>query len=152
MRKGKDPDPDTYLWLMDPDLNPGGPKNADPVRIPTLLASESVSDVLRCGHCTVLDSVLHVRHYCRKQYPHSSSMFSKNRVHVLSGDSNSSPPDQELGALTKWLASRMLVWASAGFTTIFWFLVNITHRTVQCTPHLLLHPPCPLPPSPTDQQ
>ncbi len=27
MRKG--PDPDLYLWLMDPD--PGGPKNADPV-------------------------------------------------------------------------------------------------------------------------
>ncbi len=28
MRKGKDPDPDPYLWLMDPD--PGGPKHADP--------------------------------------------------------------------------------------------------------------------------
>jgi hypothetical protein len=24
MRKGKDPDPDPHLWLMDPD--PGGPK------------------------------------------------------------------------------------------------------------------------------
>ncbi len=28
MRKGKDPDPvsDPYLWLMDPDTDPGGPK------------------------------------------------------------------------------------------------------------------------------
>ncbi len=35
------------------------------------------------------------------------------------GDSNSCPPDMELGALTKWLASRMLVWVvSAGFSTI----------------------------------
>ncbi len=29
MRKGKDPDPDPYLWLMDP--NPGGLKHLDPV-------------------------------------------------------------------------------------------------------------------------
>ncbi len=28
-----------------------------------------------------------------------------------------SPPDLELGALTKWLASRMLIWVSAGFST-----------------------------------
>ncbi len=31
-------------------------------------------------------------------------------------DSNSCPPDLELGALTKWLASRMLVCVSAGFS------------------------------------
>jgi hypothetical protein len=30
MRKGKDPDsePDPYLWLMDPDLDLGGPKTS----------------------------------------------------------------------------------------------------------------------------
>ncbi len=28
MRKGKDSEPDPYLWLMDPE--PGGPKHADP--------------------------------------------------------------------------------------------------------------------------
>ncbi len=26
MRKEKDPEPDPHLWLMDPDLDPGGPK------------------------------------------------------------------------------------------------------------------------------
>jgi hypothetical protein len=28
MRKGKDPDP--YMWLTDPDADPGGPKTYDP--------------------------------------------------------------------------------------------------------------------------
>jgi hypothetical protein len=35
---------------------------------------------------------------------------------VSAGDSNSRPPDLELGALTKWLARRMPV--SAGFSTV----------------------------------
>ncbi len=34
MRKGKDPDPDPYLWLIDPD--PGGQKQSGP-RSPTLV-------------------------------------------------------------------------------------------------------------------
>jgi hypothetical protein len=33
-------------------------------------------------------------------------------------DSNSRPPDLELGTPTKWLASRMLVRVSAGFSTV----------------------------------
>jgi hypothetical protein len=37
MRKKKDPGPDPYLWLMDPERDPGGPKtceSADPVPDP----------------------------------------------------------------------------------------------------------------------
>ncbi len=34
------------------------------------------------------------------------------------GNSNSHPPDLELGVLTKWLARRMLVWGMAGFSTL----------------------------------
>ncbi len=35
MRKGKDLDPDPYLWLMDPDTYPGGPKTCGSgIRIP----------------------------------------------------------------------------------------------------------------------
>ncbi len=42
-------------------------------------------------------------------------------------DSNSCPPDLELGALTKWLASRMLFWVSAGCyscSSIFWIIFS----------------------------
>ncbi len=35
-------------------------------------------------------------------------MLSECRDHVIVGDSNSRPADQEFGALTKWLASRLL--------------------------------------------
>ncbi len=51
--------------------------------------------------------------------PKSLSTFSQCTELRCIGDSSSYPPDLELGALTKWLASRMLVWVSAEFSTIF---------------------------------
>jgi hypothetical protein len=41
MGKGKDPDPDLYLWPTDPDADPGGPKHTDPDPEPC----EHVNDV-----------------------------------------------------------------------------------------------------------
>ncbi len=54
---------------------------------------------------------------CRSTWMHisldrQSCYVTKHRVKV-----HSCPPDKELGALTKWLASQMLVWVSAGFST-----------------------------------
>ncbi len=57
---------------------------------------------------------------CRKERPDQRifpllvSSPSSRRI----GDSNSCPPDPESGVLTKWLASRLLVWVSAGFSTV----------------------------------
>ena len=39
-------------------------------------------------------------------------MLLELQVHVHAGDLNSCLPDQEVGALTKWLASRMLFFVS----------------------------------------
>ncbi len=47
---------------------------------------------------------------CRRLEPHGSSMLSAHWVHFHTRDSNSC-------ALTKWLASWMLVWVSADITT-----------------------------------
>jgi hypothetical protein len=38
---------------------------------------------------------------------------------IQAGDTKSCPPDLELGAITQWLASRMLVCVSAGLATIY---------------------------------
>ncbi len=45
---------------------------------------------------------------------------SVHRV-VYTGDSNSGPPDQELGTLTKELASQLLALVTAGFSTVMYF-------------------------------
>jgi hypothetical protein len=57
MRKGKDLDPDTYLWLKDPDPDPGGPKKCGPCGsgsgFPTL--DPGGFQILHCDsklHCT----------------------------------------------------------------------------------------------------
>ncbi len=67
-------------------------------------------------------AILHNSTQCRKVWPQGSFHFlvnapSSRRI----GDSNSRPPDLELGALTKWLSSRMLIWILAGFSTTFVF-------------------------------
>ncbi len=71
---------------------------------------------------SIMVAVLHNSTQCRKVWPQGYFHFlvnapSSRRI----GDSNSRPPDLELGALTKWLASRMLVWVLAGFSTTFVF-------------------------------
>ncbi len=53
-------------------------------------------------------------HLCRKTWPIRifplwSVYYSSRHNHL---NLNSCPPELELGALTKWLASRMLVWVS----------------------------------------
>ncbi len=45
------------------------------------------------------------------------SVSATSSIHA--GDSNSCPRDMELCYLTKWLASRMLVWVSKGFFTMY---------------------------------
>ncbi len=54
-----------------------------------------------------------------KMFEHVHLVTSMEDFACHTGNSNSCPPDKELGALTKWLACRMLVWVSAGFSTRF---------------------------------
>jgi hypothetical protein len=49
--------------------------------------------------------------YCTSE----DSTLSKRRVHNHARDPNSPSLDQELGALTKWLARWLLDWVSASF-------------------------------------
>jgi hypothetical protein len=44
-------------------------------------------------------------------------MLSEYQDLVNAGYSNSRPPDKELGSVTKWLASQLQVYFSAGFST-----------------------------------
>jgi len=80
----------------------------------------------RCAYITVLNvylcictiCALHMQ-WCRKTWPQGPFHLLVSAPSFRStGDSNSCPPDLEFGALTKWLASRMLVWVSAGFSTL----------------------------------
>jgi hypothetical protein len=48
---------------------------------------------------------------------HGSSMLSGCWFHVHTEHLNSHSPDKELGSLIKWLASQMLVWVLASFST-----------------------------------
>jgi hypothetical protein len=50
----------------------------------------------------------------RPVFPLWVSALSSRRI----GDSKSCSPDLEIGTLNKWLASRMLVWLSEGFSTV----------------------------------
>ena len=51
----------------------------------------------------------YIPQFLKQRDINSYSMLSMRLVLVHAGESNSRPPDKELGALTKWLASRMLV-------------------------------------------
>ncbi len=53
--------------------------------------------------------------------PKGLSTFSNAPSSCRTGDSNSSPPDLELGALIKWLAADAGLSVSAGFSTYCWF-------------------------------
>ncbi len=86
--------------------------------------SKSANNMPSCIHCALCsrsqtDSVLHVRHdIITSASPiqltvlHRSSMLTECLVHDHTGEM---PQDQELGVLTKLLASRV---SSAGFSTI----------------------------------
>ncbi len=84
-------------------------------------SSGSASDVPSRDHYTARQVVSYMSgmtwsrrgHHCGKTWPPKdlSTLVSAPNSHHT-GDSNSCPPDLELGALTKWLASRILVWVS----------------------------------------
>jgi hypothetical protein len=45
-------------------------------------------------------------------------------LYFTQGISNSCPTDKELGTLTKWLASWMLVWFLAGFSSVQYIVLR----------------------------
>jgi hypothetical protein len=86
-----------------------------------------------CQASTQTDSVLHVWHYVitrgftTVERP-NPMIFPFLSVHRHIGDSNSCPPDLELGFLTKWLASWRLVSKQASHHLLFfqqsWLLLT----------------------------
>ncbi len=88
-------------------------------------ASESVNDVPSCECYAARQTDMIIwscrGHHCRKTWPPIVFPLLVNAPSSrLIGDLNSRPSDLELGALTKWLASQMLVWVSAGFYAILY--------------------------------
>ncbi len=66
--------------------------------------------------------------HCRKTWPQVLVISPSNRP---IGNSNSHPNDLELGALTKWLDSQMLVWVSSGFSTAPWCTLKCPMSRIQ---------------------
>ncbi len=72
--------------------------------------------------------------YCKKTWPQGSLHFlGSARSSCRTGDLNSFPPDLELGALTKWLASRCCsLSVLAGFSTkLPQYHVGVLHLGVE---------------------
>ncbi len=93
----------TCAWFSRDVLSAMASESARKVYLPVMCQAASV---------THLDRLITKSRWCRKTLPQGSFYFLvRAKSFPRIGDSNSCPPDLELGALVKWLASQMLVWA-----------------------------------------
>ncbi len=80
--------------------------------------------------------------HCRKTWPDTKdlSILVNPPSTGHTGDSNSWPPDLELGAVTKWLASRMLVWVFGRLLYIIdFFALEYFHQFVPCFRNIFIN-------------
>ncbi len=96
-------------------------------------ASEFASDMPSCKHYTARQTVCYMSgvtwsqrgHHCRKTWPQEPFHFSistPSSHHTR--DLNSCSQNLELGVLTKWLHSWMLVWVSRQASLQFFFFIS----------------------------